>query len=169
MDPLELFHEDRARAREAEDPMAHLCTLANVDEHGIPQMRTLVLREVGQALAVFINATSPKWNHLLHTTVIHTYWPSVQVQFRMQVTTETVPDSVVHESWNFRPQIPKSMDWFYQQHSAQSSAIASREALIDQIHNVTLPSPLHAPENAKGLLLHPTEVERLDQIGRAHV
>jgi pyridoxine/pyridoxamine 5'-phosphate oxidase len=54
------------------------------------------------------------------------------------------------------------MDWFYEQHGEQSSQITSREDLINKLDEVTLPEPLRAPENARGLLLNPIEIERLD-------
>ena len=44
--PLEQFFTDRQRAQAAEDPMAAVCTAANVDAQGLAQLRTLVLREV---------------------------------------------------------------------------------------------------------------------------
>ena len=142
--------------------MAHLCTVANVDHAGRPQMRTLVLREVEGQLAIFINATSPKWRHLQDFVVLHTYWPSVQVQYRMQAAPSPVKQSVVHDSWHMRPETPKRMDWFYEQHGVQSSQIESREALTTKLDEVTLPEPLRAPDNARGLLLTPIEIERLD-------
>ncbi len=162
MDPLNLFNADRQRARDAEDPMAHLCTVANVDDLGRAQMRTLVLRDVDGQLAVFVNATSPKWTHLQTHATLQTYWPSVQVQYRMQVSTAAVAQTTVHESWHLRPDAPKKMDWFYEQHAHQSSQIGSRDALLAQLEEVVPPEPMQAPDNARGLLLHPVEVERLD-------
>ena len=57
MNPIEKFHEDRSAAFAAEDPMAAVCTVANVDHEGQVQIRTLVLRNVGDDLAIFIIAT----------------------------------------------------------------------------------------------------------------
>ena len=142
--------------------MAHLCTVANIDAHGRAQMRTLVLREVDEQLAVFVNATSPKWQHLQSGCVLHTYWPSVQVQYRMHVRAELLDLQLVHESWQLRPDAPKRMDWFYEQHGEQSSHIESRDALLAKLQSLDLPNPLQAPDNARGLLLEPFEIERLD-------
>ncbi len=162
MDPLALFDADRSRARDAQDPMAHLCTVANVDASGRAQMRTLVLREVDGRLAIFVNATSPKWGGLQNGFVLHTYWPSVQVQYRMHVSAEHVDTHLVHDSWHLRPDAPKRMDWFYEQHSVQSSPVTSRAHLLTKLAEVDLPEPLRAPDNARGLLLAPEEIERLD-------
>ena len=142
--------------------MAHLCTVANIDAAGRAQMRTLVLRDVQGQLAIFINATSPKWAALQTGFTLHTYWPSVQLQYRFIVTAEVIDPQRVHESWHLRPDMPKRMDWFYEQHGQQSSKVTSRESLLAKISNVELPDPLHAPDNARGLLLSLIEVERLD-------
>ncbi len=61
MSPLQRLREDRARARALQDPYADLCALATVDVRSHPQVRTLVLRDLDNGLAVFVNATSPKW------------------------------------------------------------------------------------------------------------
>ncbi|MEM9620421.1 MAG: pyridoxamine 5'-phosphate oxidase family protein [Pseudomonadota bacterium] len=160
--PLDLFADDRARARAAEDPMAHLCTVANTDAEGQPQLRTLVLRDVDDRLALFINATSPKWPSLQAGFAVMTYWPSVQIQYRLQVTAEPLAAETVHASWLQRPPAPQRMDWFYQQVQPQSSVINSREALLANLLKVEVPAPLKAPNNARGVLLNIAELERLD-------
>ena len=162
MDPMALFNADRSRARSANDPMAHLCTGANIDSTGRAQLRTLVLRDIQGQLAIFVNATSPKWATLQTGFALHTYWPSVQLQYRFIVTAEVIDPQMVHESWHLRPDMPKRMDWFYEQQGKQSSPVASRESLLGKISDIELPDPLHAPGNARGLLLSPIEVERLD-------
>jgi len=162
MNPLELFKEDRQRARAAEDPMVNLCTIATVDDDGRPQLRTLVLREVGTDMAIFVNATSPKWPHLGRNVLLHTYWPSVQVQYRMYVETAAIEPSIVHESWHLRPDAPKRLDWFYEQHSQQSATISSRDHLLEKLDQITLPDPMRVPDSARGLQLNPVEIERLD-------
>ena len=73
--PLLRFQEDRRRAREAEDPMAAVCVLATVDKNGVPQARTLVLRDIAEGLAIYINASSPKWQQCQDIVVIQTWWP----------------------------------------------------------------------------------------------
>lgn len=142
--------------------MAAVCTVANVDAQGAVQIRTLVLRNVNDQLAVFVNATSPKWPALQQTFAVQTYWPSVALQYRLQVSTTAIDANLVHKSWRLRPDLPKRMDWFYQQHGQQSSTVASRQALLDLVNRVELPEPLAAPEQARGLGLIPFEVERLD-------
>jgi pyridoxamine 5'-phosphate oxidase len=166
-DPLKQFHAERQLARDAGDPMAHVCVLATVDKQGRPQARTLVLRNVnheGQPrLALFINASSPKWTELANSesVSVQVYWPSVELQYRMQVKAETLNPQMVAESWQLRPDAPKNMDWLYQQ-QAQSTMVADRQALLSQLNQLKTPEPLVAPEGAKGLLLQIIEIERLD-------
>ena len=160
MNPLEQFNDDRRRARETQDPYANLCAFATVDGEGAPQVRTLVLHDVERRLAVFVNATSPKWQEVANPAVL-VFLASLNIQYRLRCTTEAIPDPIVRDSWHLRPEIPKRMDWFYFRHG-QSSAIASREQLLEEFATLAPPEPLVAPESAKGLFLVPIAIERLD-------
>lgn len=160
--PLRQLRSDRSEARDARDPCANLCTLASVDEQGIAQARTLVLRDLDGLLAVFTNTTSPKWQSLKKGPVSLVVWlPSMQVQYRLNCDTEEIPQHKVHDSWHLRPDAPKKMDWFYSQVSAQSSPIADRSSLLETLNSLELPEPLTAPATAHGVFLHPSRIERL--------
>lgn len=164
-DPLARFRADRQAAWDAKDPMAAVCVLATVDAEGQPQARTLVLRDIAdgqfQGLAIYINASSPKWRQSQGRVGIQTWWPATQVQYRMQASCQALPATHIGESWQLRPDTPKHMDWLYQQHP-QSSEVADRQALLDLLAATPLPEPVVAPEGARGLLLKPDVVERLD-------
>jgi pyridoxamine 5'-phosphate oxidase len=160
--PIEKFQADRARARDAGDPMAAVCVLATVDEDGRPEARTLVLRQVEDDLALFMHTSSPKWQQLQHGGSINTYWPSVEIQYRMHFTALPIDQAVVAASWQYRPDTPKRMDWFYDLKQAQSTPIGSRDELKQGLDSLSLPQPITAPKSAGGLLLKPTMLERLD-------
>ena len=160
-DPLARLAEDRARAREYEDPSAGVCTVANLDHDGMPQARILVLRELESRLAIFVNATSPKFQHLSRVAVV-VWLPSVNVQYRLTCTTEPVPRALVAESWLLRPEPPKRMDWFYTRVQPQSTPVPDRQHLLAHLAAMDLPEPLTAPESARGFYLLPSLVERLD-------
>ena len=164
MNPIEQFIAERNLAREAADPMAHLCTVANADDAGQVHMRTLVLRDVPGGLGLFINATSPKWPYLSKAVDLLTYWPSTQIQYRIHADVAPLAADLIKESWQLRPPAPKKMDWFYHLKLQQSSEIEDRAALLQSLDGMTaeLPEELHAPEEARGLLLNPTRIERLD-------
>ena len=160
-DPMARFAADRGAAREAKDPMAAVCVLATVDEGGLPQARTLVLRDIPEGLALYVNASSPKWEQTQKQVAVHVWWPSIQVQYRIQARCEALPAEHIAESWQLRPDVPKQMDWLYEQRP-QSSVVSSREDLLNALENTNPPTPLVAPEGARGLLLVPEKIERLD-------
>lgn len=160
--PIEQFQADRARAREAGDPMAAVCVLATADEQGHPEARTLVLRQVEEDLALFMHASSPKWQQLHQGGSINTYWPSIEIQYRMRFTTQPIDPAVVAASWQYRPDTPKRVDWFYDLQQPQSTTIGSRAELEQSLNNLSLPDPITAPTSARGLLIKPTMLERLD-------
>lgn len=159
--PLEQLAGDRRRAFELKDPCAGLCTLASLDAGGWPDARTLVLRSLEDQLAVFVNATSPKFAHLDRVSVV-VWLPSVNVQYRLRCTTGTVPQALVAESWQLRPDPPKRMDWLYTLTQGQSTPIASRDSLLASLADLDLPEPLIAPETARGFYLNPEQIDRLD-------
>ncbi len=168
MNPIERFHEDRERARAAGDPCAELCALATVNADGAPQVRTLVLRDLadpanpseGARLAVFINDSSPKWSAMAQVSAL-AYFPTLKVQYRLTCATAPVPEALVHERWQDRPEAPKRMDWYYAQRP-QSTPVPSRGQLIQELRDLDLPEPLVAPPSARGLFLAPFTMERLD-------
>ena len=162
-DPLQRLAADRAKARTANDPMAALCVLATVDAQGQPHARTLVLRELGSRLALFMNTTSPKFTQLrTGKASICIYMPSIQVQYRAIVYLLPVERALIDESWLSRPRMPKVLDWFYTDLQAQSTAVSSRADLKSVLENLVLPDPLVAPDTACGFYLEPREIERLD-------
>ena len=169
-DPLARFAEDRALARDREDPCANLCTVATVTASGEPAARVLVLREVEDRLAIFVNATSPKVAEFSasSTVAVLAYLPSVTVQYRLRCALQQIPPETVRAAWQMRPDIPKRMDWLYETH-AQSSPIDGRPTLIEALAAVRLPEPLAAPETAVGYVLEAVEVERLDLAGAGGV
>jgi pyridoxamine 5'-phosphate oxidase len=173
IDPLALLANDRNRARGAADPWANLCVLSTVDSAGNPQSRVVVLRDIEQRLAVFINGTSPKHEQLPNSNrhAVLVYFASLGVQYRLTVEFEAVPGTIVRRSWLERPRIPKVMDWLYEQGRAQSSEVDSREVLIDRYTQVdeTLPKSVEAPSQAVGYYLVIEQVERLELAGdRVH-
>ena len=161
--PLEQLHADRSLARERKDPCAGICTLASVDGDGLPQARTLVLRDLEKRLAIFINATSPKFEFVWQRPVSILVWlPTLNVQYRLACDTEPVADEIVAASWLLRPPPPQRMDWLYTHSHPQSTPVASRQNLLETLEGLELPDPLSAPATARGLYLNPTLVERLD-------
>ena len=160
-EPIELFKTDQQAARDKQDPQANLCVVSTVDGQMKPQSRTLVLREVGGYLAIFINKSSPKWGELKNGIALQTYWSSTQIQYRMSVSTKQIDKAVINDSWQLRPDIPKKMDWIYQSGFPQSSRVESLDQIRSEIRKMTDVENLTATENAIGLILQPLTIERL--------
>ncbi len=166
-DPIAQLRRDREQALASGDAHATLCAVATIDVDGCPDLRTLVLRDVDvadqQRFAVFINATSPKFETMrAHPIAVLIYLPTQQVQYRMRCTTSEVPANVIRASWPLRPETPKHLDWFYERVARQSTPVASREVLLGGLADLDLPEPLTVPPSARGLFLDPRRVERLD-------
>lgn len=160
MDPLRLLQEDRVRARELNDPYAELCALATVDSSRNPQVRTLVLRDLDERLAVFINATSPKWPSMDYVAAV-IFLAALDIQYRLECRTEPVPSKTVKTSWQLRREMPKRLDWLYEERP-QSSPLERRAQLLTELAAAPVPNPLVAPDSARGLFLVPHRIERLD-------
>ena len=160
-DPVAAFAIDRARARELDDTLVDRCFLATVDAHGEPHVRTLVLRDVDDNLALFCNASSPKVAELQNskTVAIVAYWPTIQVQYRMNVRVRKMDPAIVARHWRLKPTTTKKLDALYE-HTPQSTEIKDREALIAAVSEAEIPKI--ASSNSIGFLLHPVRIERLD-------
>jgi len=166
-DPLEKFTVDRQAAREQNDGWAALCTLGTVNAEGDAEQRTLVLRDHESRLALFFSAAAPKWAELKArpTCCLQVYLPSIQVQYRIRAGWEVIDPEQVFASWLLRPDVPKKLDWLYQQHP-QSSAI-DRSELLNFLAEDT-PVPEQAPDTAMGVYLNPVRYERLQLSDGVH-
>jgi pyridoxine/pyridoxamine 5'-phosphate oxidase len=163
VDLLGQFFTDRDLARAERDPTANVCWAASAADSN-PQVRTLVLRDLDQRLALFINSTSPMWKELSHTPriCIVTFFGTQNLQYRFDCELEEIPKQIVHDSWQMRPDAPKRMDWYYTRGKPQTSPIESRAELLEAVAAVDLPDPLVAPHTSRGLYLLPERIERLD-------
>ena len=164
MDPISQLNRDREAAHANSDPCAYLCTVATVDAAGEPQARTMVLRKVEQRLALFGNATSPKWQQIAGQGLvcIVVWLPSLGVQYRLRCEAEPVPKQVVDNSWLLRPRMPKQLDWYYNTTASQSSALDDRAALLTDLPTFNEAEHQTAPPTAQGWFLTPAHVDRLD-------
>ena len=119
-DLIKQFRSDQQHALAEKDAYANLCVISTIGSNKQPKSRTLVLRAIGNDLAIFINKSSPKWSELKGGIALQTYWASTQVQYRMSVSSIEIDKNSVGESWRLRPDIPKKMDWIYKNSFEQS-------------------------------------------------
>ena len=160
---LARFRQERQSAIANNDPMAALLALATVGVEGLPEVRTLVLRELDDQLAVFINRTSPKWLALQAQPRLcfMTYWPSSQIQYRFDCDIQPIAKSLVDASWLLRAEAPRRLDQLYQQGSPQSSTIRDRQSLLERAALVPKELLTRPASEAAGLYLLPRSIERL--------
>ena len=172
-DPLARLGADRAAARAQNDGGAAVCMLGTVNDDGDVEQRTLVLRDLADAagharLALFFSGTAPKWQQLRRRPLcsIATWMPTIQVQYRMHARWEPIPEELVRTSWQLRPDIPKKLDWLYQE-VPQSEPI--ERALLEARLGESQAVPDAAPDTAMGVYLLPERIERLELSGAVHL
>ena len=165
---IEQLQADHTAANSQQDPNANVCFFATVDETGLPQVRTLVLRDISEtALTLFINASSPKWQQLLKQPRCQAvlWYPSLQIQYRLTGRAEALASQTIKANWHKRPMRAKILDYFYDRVARQSSRVASRAALLEQFQALSQsldPPSLEASSAAIGLSVQLDQIERLD-------
>ena len=164
MNPLDTFFLDQARAKELDDPTAALCVFITKESDDYPTGRTLVLRNIDGQLGVFINKSSPKWNQKDQGISLQTYWPSVEIQYRIKASCVALNPNLIRHSWKQRPETPQKLDWFYERQKPQSASLEPAEAtsFTTKLKEIALLDGSTAPDSAAGLLLEPFEFERLE-------
>lgn len=164
-DPVVAILEDRASAREAGDRNADLCWLATIDETGAPRVRTLVLRELAGDLALFVNASSPKWHHLGAGARVElaAWYPTLARQWRISAALRELDRETLALHWQQRPHTAKVLDHVYDSGIAQSSVVDDHDSVV-QAHGALAASLTDQPptaSSARGLILEPLSIERL--------
>lgn len=170
-DPLRMLSDDRGSAANLRDPLRDRCFFATVNDVGIPEVRTLVLRDVEGRMGIFANGSSPKCQQIDNssTVTILIYLESIGVQYRIQTKLSPIDTELVHEFWQKRPDVSKKLDYLYETFP-QSSTVGNREQLLSLLEE--MPVPRVAPMTAKGFYIEPVHsVERLllDQSDGLHV
>lgn len=164
-DPTAALSADRTRARELRDSNAELCWLATVDADGWPKVRALVLRDVADGHALFINATSAKGRDFDRDSrcQIACWYPSLQRQWRLEARVVALDRSVLAAHWRRRPRSSQVLDHVYVQGFPQSSeladpaALATAHARLDE----SLDEHPEPPAEALGLRLEVASAECL--------
>jgi pyridoxine/pyridoxamine 5'-phosphate oxidase len=99
------------------------------------------------------------------TCSVQLYLPSIEVQYRIRAGWTRIDPDLVRASWVMRPDIPKKLDWLYEQHP-QSTAI-DRDKLLQELAPET-PVPAAAPDASMGVYLNPKRIERLQLSNGVH-
>lgn len=159
--PIEHLQRSRARARELRDPCVDRCFLATVSSDGCPRVRTLVLRDVNDQLAIFCNLTSPKIEEIEGTgTVEFVLWlQSIETQIRTCARVTPIDHEIIAQQWHNKPELGKKLDHLYERYP-QSGVIESREMLLRELAVDSLPDGVAS--TIGGYFLNPIAMEFLD-------
>lgn len=162
-DPLLALRGEREAARAAADANAEICWLATVDDSGAPAVRTIVLRDVAGAFALFVNATSPKWREMSREARIEVacWYPSSQRQWRLQGPVRALPHETVSRHWHRRPRVSQVLDHLYARSIAQSSPLEAGRDLEAELAalDASLPERPDVPVQSLALEIVPLAVE----------
>ena len=161
LDPLALFEEWYALAREAEPNDPHAMALASVDADGLPDVRMVLLNARNErGFTFFTNFESAKGAQLLAqpraAMVMH--WKSLRRQVRMRGPVEVVTEAEADAYFASRPkgsQIASAA-------SQQSRPLDSKLTLLDRVSMLATEVDdglVTRPPHWSGFRLMPTSIE----------
>ena len=161
LDPLALFEEWFALAKEAEPNDPHAMALASVDAEGLPDVRMVLLNARDERVFTFFtNFESAKGAQLLAqpkaAMVMH--WKSLRRQVRMRGPVEVVTPAEADAYFASRPkgsQIASSA-------SQQSRPLDSKMTLLDRVSTLATEvddGVVTRPPHWSGFRLMPTSIE----------
>lgn len=161
LDPLAVFEEWFALAREAEPNDPHAMALATVDDDGLPDVRVVLLNaRDARGFCFFTNFESQKGTqlHAHPKAAIVLHWKSLRRQVRMRGPVEVVSPEEADAYFASRPkgsQIASSA-------SEQSRPLQSKMALLDRVSHLATSiddGPVVRPPHWSGFRLVPTSIE----------
>lgn len=161
LDPFAVFEEWFALAKEAESNDPHAMALASVDADGMPDVRMVLLNARDtRGFSFFTNFNSDKGAQLLaHPKVAMVmHWKSIRRQVRMRGDVEVLTAAEADAYYSSRPkgsQIASAA-------SQQSSPLASRQTLIDEVADLTTKvgdGQMTRPAHWSGFRIVPASIE----------
>ena len=161
LDPIAVFEEWFALARESEPNDPHAMALATVDGDGMPDVRMVLLNaRDARGFCFFTNFQSEKGRQLLANPkaafVMH--WKSLRRQVRVRGRVEVVSEAEADAYFGSRPrgsQIASSA-------SLQSRPLASKAELTARVEQLTAAAgegPVVRPPHWSGFRIVPTQIE----------
>lgn len=165
-DPFELFNSWFVDAQEHELNDPNGMALATVDQHGLPNVRMVLLKGLDTSSAArrgfvfYTNLTSAKAAELLATkrAALLFHWKSLRRQIRIRGLITQVDASEADQYFATRPRQSQIGAWA----SDQSSPLASRQVLEDAVASQDkkfADSAVPRPPHWSGFRLEPVEIE----------
>ncbi|MEL7544392.1 MAG: pyridoxamine 5'-phosphate oxidase [Pseudomonadota bacterium] len=160
-DPFALFETwiAEAKAHEINDPNA--MALASVDEHGLPNVRTVLLKDADtRGFVLYTNFESAKGRELLGQgkAAICFHWKSLRRQVRARGAIAPVNDAEADAYYATRPYGSRVGAWA----SSQSRPLEHRDALEQAVAQYEEKYPednIPRPPHWSGFRLTPIEIE----------
>lgn len=120
------------QAKAEKEPGARYCTLASLDEEGMPRLRTVVVRDVQpEYIDAYVNASAGKrlFGADAQRTEILMLWPDAMRQFRLRGIMQEIPADELAKHWAHKPYGAKLLDHLYHDYLPQGATVSSREYL----------------------------------------
>ena len=161
LDPLAVFEEWFALARESEPNDPHAMALATVDDDGLPDVRMVLLNARDErGFSFFTNFESDKGRqlHAHPKAAIVLHWKSLRRQVRMRGPVEVVTPAEADAYFASRPkgsQIASSA-------SDQSRVLDRKMTLLDRVSQLATSiddGPVPRPPHWSGFRLVPSSIE----------
>lgn len=161
LDPLAVFEEWFALARDSEPNDPHAMALATVDDDGLPDVRMVLLNARDErGFCFFTNFESDKGRqlHAHPKAAMVMHWKSLRRQVRMRGPVEVVTPEEADAYFGSRPkgsQIASSA-------SDQSRVLDSKMTLLDRVSQLATTiddGPVPRPPHWSGFRLVPSSIE----------
>jgi len=171
VDPIARFRESFDRAAALEPFDATRAALATADRQGAPSVRFVLVKTVdSRGFVAYTNAESQKGRELAANPLaaLSFHWASIGEQVRVSGPVARVSDDEADAYFASRPRGSQLSAWA----SAQSTAIASRAALVAQLREAELRfagADVSRPPYWTGYRIRPDRIEFwVDQPDRLH-
>jgi pyridoxamine 5'-phosphate oxidase len=153
-------------ARRAKDPGADWLNLVTVDSEGFPVARIMTIRGVSaEGVVVTVTRDSPKMRQLADNGryEAHLFWPNLLGQVRMRGAYRIEDPPELAQGWRERAYGGKIVDLYQVHCRPQSSVVASREVLLQELAELRRRFPsdraIEKPDEVVNLVLLPDFLE----------
>ncbi len=164
--PMIQLMEALESARRANDPGADWLNLVTVDADGFPVARIMTIRGVSaEGIVVTVTRESPKMQQLEDggRYEAHLFWPKVLGQVRMRGAYRIEDPPELAQGWRGRAYGGKIADLYQVHCRPQSSVVASREVLLEELAELRRQFPsdraIEKPAEIVNLVLLPDFLE----------
>ncbi|HET7409243.1 MAG TPA: pyridoxamine 5'-phosphate oxidase [Paracoccaceae bacterium] len=163
-DPYALARAWLDEAWKTEPKDANAMALATVDKTGLPNVRTVLLKEIEASqtrggFVFYTNSESAKGRELegAMKAAIVLHWKSLDRQIRLRGPVERVPEAQADAYYHSRPYQSRIGAWA----SKQSRPLSSRRALLAEVAKLAAkyPTKVPRPPHWGGFRIRPVEIE----------